>query len=177
VLLPLTCGLLWHYWKEGHLAVGLHADAIYQAGMSFGIPGVNGAYSVQIVNLTPLPLFSQACLPPSDTSRRPLLYRYRVEKWNSDSREWRPVAAIDPGDCAPFPVVRRILWPGVPVRGVDWEATAARKGLRKGDRVRFTVFSSFDIPDDGLFQHVASSAAFTIVEESSDPETNYRVAH
>jgi hypothetical protein len=46
--------------EHGHVALGFHADAVY-GHLNFGIPGVSGAYSVRLVNLTPIPLLTRGC--------------------------------------------------------------------------------------------------------------------
>jgi hypothetical protein len=174
--LPLVAGEVRHVARYGHIACGIHADARYDSTMDFGIPGVSGAYSVRLVNLTPVPLLARACLPPSDTSYRPLVFRYQVERWQPAEQHWDIVLGLKPGDCTPFPLVRTVLWPGVPVDGVGWEATAARKGIHKGDRVRFTVFTVFERPDDSLLQLAATTQDVTILEEGPH-SGQYRVAH
>ena len=35
---PLLLGEAWHLARYGHLGAGLHADAIYDAGMDSGYP-------------------------------------------------------------------------------------------------------------------------------------------
>jgi hypothetical protein len=174
---PLLAGEARHFARYGHLGAGLHADAVYDPAMNFGIPGVGGAYSVQLVNLTPIPIPARTCRPPSDTSFRPLLYRYRIERKELRTAEWVNVLELPAGDCAPFPTAWKLLWPGLPVTAVQWEATAARKGLRKGDVVRFTVYRDFRAPDTSLLQIGATSQEVQMIEESTDPGTTYRVAH
>jgi hypothetical protein len=174
---PLLLGEAWHLARYGHLGAGLHADAIYDAGMNFGIPGVSGAYSVQLVNLTPIPIPARTCRPPSDTSFEPLLYRYQIERWELRKIEWIKVAALPARDCSPFPTVWTVLWPGVPITAVQWEATAARTGLHKGDLVRFTLFRDFRAPNGALLQLAATSQEVVMTEECTDPDTAHRVAH
>ena len=155
----------------------MHADAVYDANMNFGIPGVSGAYSVQLVNLTPIPIPVRACRRPSDTSfEPPPLYRYRIERWDVRKTEWVKVLALPPGECSPLPTVWTVLWPGVPVTAVEWEATAAR-ALHKGDVVRFTVYRDYRAEDRAVLQLSATSPEVVMTEECTDPETAYRVAH
>jgi hypothetical protein len=174
---PLTAGELWHLAEHGHLAFGLHADAVHGPHLSFGIPGVHGAYSVRLVNLTPMPLPARACLPFSDTSYiPPLLYRYKIERWARGIQKWVTVLALPAGGCEPLPLVRKVLWPGVPVDAVAWEATAARDGLHKGDRIRFTVFTDFTAGDGALLQGVATSQAIILTEEGTASDASQRAA-
>jgi hypothetical protein len=174
---PLLLGEAWHLARYGHLGAGLHADAIHAAGTDFGIPGVTGAYSVELVNLTPIPIPARTCRLPSDTSFAPLLYRYQIERSELGQTEWIKVLALPAGNCSPAPTVWTVLWPGVPVTAVQREATAARRGLHKGDRVRFTVFRDFRAPDGALVQLAAISQEVLMTEECTDPGTAYRVAH
>lgn len=175
---PVLTGEAAHLMVYGHLGAGLHADVVYDAHRNFGIPGVSGAYSVQWVNLTPIPVPARACRRPSDTSfEPPPLYRFHVERWDRGRTEWVKVLAPAARNCAPLPTVWTVLWPGVPATAVDWEATAARAGLHRGDSVRFMVFRDFGVEDRGLLQIAATSAAIVMTEESTDPGTQYRVAH
>jgi len=174
----MLLGEAWHLAGHGHLGVGLHADAIHEAARDFGIPGVSGAYSVQLVNLTPIPIPARACQKWSDTSYQPPpLYRYRIERWDHLKGEWVRVLALPHGGCGPLPTAWTVLWPGIPVTAVDWEATAARAGVHKGDRVRFKVFRDFGAPDGALLQLAAASRPVVMTEECTDPDTTYRVTH
>jgi hypothetical protein len=175
---PVLVGEAAHLLRYGHLGTGLHADAVYDANMNFGIPGVSGAYSVQLVNLTPIPIPVRACRRPSDTSfDPPLLYRFQIERWDLHRAEWVQVLALPAGECSPLPAVWSVLWPGVPVTAVEWEATAARAGLHMGDAVRFTVFRDFRAADRAVFQLNARSSEVVMTEECTDPGAAYRVAH
>jgi hypothetical protein len=175
---PLFVGESAHLQGYGHLGVGLHADVVYDRNMNFGIPGVSGAYSVRLVNLTPLPIPVRACRRWSDTSFvPPPLYRFQIERWDYRHADWAKVLAVRAGDCAPLPAVWTVLWPGLPVTAVAWEASAARAGLHKGDLVRFTVFRDFHAEDGAGLQLAATTSEVVMTEENSDPYTTYRVAH
>jgi len=174
---PVLLAEVWHLAHYGHVGGGLHADVVYDSSMSFGIPGVSGAYSVELVNLTPVPIPARTCRLPSDTSFAPLLYRYSIERWEPSTAGWSTVLALPAGDCSPFPTVWAVLWPGVPVTAVQWEATAARAGLHKGDGIRFRVFRDFKAADTALVQLAATSKTVVMTEECTDPNTPYRVAH
>jgi hypothetical protein len=173
---PLLAGEMVHLLRYRHIGAGLHADVLYDANRNFGIPGVSGAYSVELVNLAPIPIPVRACRRPSDTSFvPPLLYRFRIERWDSRKAEWVAIVATRAGECAPLPTVWTVLLPGVPVTAVEWEATAARAGLHKGDLVRFKVLRDFEAEDAAALQLAATSSRVVMTEEYTDPGTAYRV--
>ena len=55
---------------------------------------------------------------------------------------------------------------GTEISAVTWEATGAR--VKKGDRVRFRLFTLFDTPDSALFQMTFASPEFVTVDEGTN---------
>jgi hypothetical protein len=165
-----------HRMNYGHFfSYGVHVHTMSQQA-SVGIPGIQTMYAVQTFNYTLLPLELKGCEFAADTSPyKHVEYRYHVQRLDLNSGDWVKVFGIDAIDCEPSVTTR--TWPLQSIRIVDWEATAARKGLRKGDTVRFVVFAAFNLADREIGQSVIASQPFTIEEEVADASLSYRVKH
>jgi len=165
VLGPLLVAEVVHLVRYGHLGLGLHADLLVDRQFHIGVPGISVGYAVRAVNLTPLPILLKPCVGPEEFGPG-TLYRYSVERWASETGGWAAVMSFNPGDCTPYPVETRVWWPGQEIYTVTWEATGAR--VKKGDRVRFRLFTLFDTPDSALFQMTFASPEFVTVDESTN---------
>jgi hypothetical protein len=173
--LPLLIGEVRHLLEFGHLGVGPHVDVIRQEAY-IGIPGVNGMYGLLLSNLTPVPLQLRGCAVPTDLGPE-TMYRFQVERWNSESSEWEEIVAIGPNACDGFEIVSRAVWPGMSCQVVGWEATAARTAFEKGDLARFKLYGKFHYDESDSRQFVVPSEGFTIDEQPSDPRVQRRIRH
>jgi hypothetical protein len=137
---PFAVGEGYHVWRWGHLGIGLHADLV---SWDIGSP-THAEYSLWGSNLTPVPLPVRVCLDRSEGIQ--VLFRYRNERWNSETSRWDTVSATASTCEGRARLAWLVWWPGTSRRLIP-----AEDGFRR-HRHRFTAFTLWDRPDDGPFQ-------------------------
>jgi len=143
-----------HFYRYGHLVpFGIHADvSITTSDDVLGVEGIAKIYRARLTNYGILPStivvsdYRVAGAPDTEVN-------YVVERWDRQSREWRPVPEWDFYGyrlfCQPaFEVeeehrARRRLWPGQSLR-VGEGIPAQMGGFHVGDHGRFTIFLGAD---------------------------------
>lgn len=188
VVITIVLFALWtyaitrHYLDFGHIPpFGLHADLVVEDA-SIGIPGISKMHEGRLFNFG-LPTVIQQCNGITDAMEREVKIAYAVERRGASSNQWETLVTLT-GDehCRPYPLglihaeaVERWLWPGQSVASSS-EATTARDGFKKGDFLRFTLFTRLNPQQDP--RAVAIHSGETIVtEEVTNTQTPFRIAH
>ena len=169
---------LWHRWSTGHfVSYGIHSHVMKQSA-DIGIPGIQSMYAFDVFNYRFITITVRGCKEGTDVSPYyEIIYRYQVEKWDSNVRAWTKIISLNSTDCPADQIVSRVLWPGQSVRIVEWEATAAREGFQSGDSARFVAYALFDSTDTGPRQMAFISRTFPIQEHPTNSSVQYRVTH
>lgn len=169
-----------HRYNYGHfVSYGLHVDAMSEDG-NIGIPGQTKLYWAELSNFSLLPVALTACDYTTDTLTPGTDYPYSVQRWDASSQIWQTISDMGGKDfCYPIPagrggthVVSKRLWPGTPVRVMEWEATGAREPFQKGDFARFVVFRKIDEGAVGI-----PSMPFQIEDQVERNDVNFRIKH
>jgi hypothetical protein len=148
--------------------------------VDIGIPGISKMYAAKLSNAGILPVRVTACDFVDDAFSSGTMVAYAVERWDQTAQAWLKVVEWGPDSfCKPYPlgiikasVVKRWIWPGKSLSTAE-EATAARRGFRRGDTARFVIFAG----PAGQYKKALPTPAFTIDEEVSQPGFNLRVSH
>lgn len=137
---------------------------VIQRKADIGILGVTTNYAVKLRNQTAFPISFEGVQMPGGYPVSGVWYHYRIEKFDTNTKDWRTVAEINPLTMGKNPVVTKRVWPGWTFYPVTWEATAARDAFQKGDLARFVIFSSLR-PASSKGQKIIYSPSFHIEEE------------
>ena len=169
---------LWHRLAAGHfVSYGTHTHLLKEP-QDIGIPGIKTGYAVDAFNYGFIPITIKGCKEASDISPYyQIVYRYQVEKWDSNGQAWKRIISLNPADCPADRLVNSTLWPGQSLRIVDWEATAAREGFQIGDSARFVAYALFDSADNASRQTTFVTHPFLIEEQATDNLNQYRIKH
>jgi hypothetical protein len=142
-------------------------------------------YRVELSNFRLWPVTLTACEYLTDVAEfTGIDYPYAVQRWDSTSNNWQTIIGENPeGFCYPVPlgrsetnVVRKLLWPGMSVDVMGWEATGARVPFKKGDMARFIVFIRTE--KEEAWQTAVSSTPFYIEDDVIRKEgDSFRVQH
>ena len=156
---------------EGFESSGLHAD-VHVESADIGIPGVSKMYEATLTNDGSLPATVEQCREHNEEGFETNA-AYNIERRDRQGRAWRPVFQFaQPKSCAGTSWT--LLWPGQRISTGE-EATAARSAFRKGDTVRFVVATRVSVQHRKSELH--PTAGFTLDEENTDRDINYRVKH
>jgi hypothetical protein len=174
-----------HYYNYGHLfSYGLHIDVL-RLESNIGIPGQKNMYRAELSNFTLSPRKLAACDYVTDVAEfTGADYPYAVQRWDTSSNNWQTIVGEDPEKfCYPVPlgrsqtqIVSRLLWPGMSVDVMGWEATGARVPFQKGDMARFVIFTRTD--KDKAWQTAIPSRPFYIEDDVIRQQgDSFRVQH
>ena len=132
---------LWHYQRHGDLLpYGWHVD-VMSSRADYGIPGVSTEYWTRTTNATPIPEIVEFCIMPNDVEPFELpVAAFQIETRRQNEVTWEgPFPDVQVA--CPTRIVRKRIWPlgnFETSRGMFGAG-----GLRKGDWLRFIVFTSF----------------------------------
>gem|GEM_PF-4755484 len=160
-----------HFYCYGHFSpFRLHADvSMATSNDVLGVEGVAKIYHARLTNYGVFPSTVVVCAERV-ASAPEIDVNYIVERWDSQSRDWKGVPEWGFGGyrlfCRPvFEVteehrVRRRLWPGQSVQ-VGEGIPAQLGGFHVGDDGRFTIF----LNEDGDKANVISTAIFHVDQQ------------
>lgn len=151
--LGLTTFEIHHQLRFGHyVAYGVHADVVESSG-DIGVPGINTFYAVRVSNYTLSPLKLVGWEYRSDFLAAPPSFgcRFQVQKFSPQAGHWIVVMDFGPTGASQFPVVVRNLYPLGSIVAVQSLPVGAVDNLRKGDQVRFAVFTNLNAAAVGVY--------------------------
>jgi hypothetical protein len=177
LLVALMCGGLFlheltHFHRYGHFVpLGLHAEvSIAESNDVLGVEGVAKIYRARLTNYGFVPSTVAVCAERIAGAPE-IEVNYIVERWDSQSGDWRGVPEWDFGGyrlfCRPvFEVseehrVRWRLWPGQSIQ-VGEGIPAQIGGFYVGDDGRFTIF----LEPDGDKANAISTVKFRVDQEA-----------
>jgi len=121
---------------------GIHVDVVESSG-DIGVPGIKTFYAAQVSNYTLFPLKLVGWEYRSDFLGAPPSFgcRFQIQKLSPQDGHWITVMDFKPAGTSQFPVLIKTLYPLGSIVPME-RLPAAVDSLRKGDRVRFAVFTT-----------------------------------
>jgi len=138
----ITIAEVVHYRDHEHFVLyGVHLDVRRKKAIA-GIGGKYCWYTVDLSNYGLAPIKVRGFSVESDdgTQKPEFQLPYRVERWDSESRTWRPFSELDPSRHPDVEAAEKTVRPGSSVSVVPGIILGFRDGLQNGDSVRFAVF-------------------------------------
>jgi len=174
-----------HETVLGHsVARGLHTDVVVLNG-SIGTPGITKTYHAVLTNFGSLPTTVNRCEFISDTLTPDGSVAFRLGRWDSESLKWAPLFDGPARSyCEPYPLSKieanlaaRWLWPGESPT-TEWEATAARPGLKPGASARFVIDLDPRDPESREIStdHFLLDETLSVDVRALDPKLKYQLA-
>jgi hypothetical protein len=147
--------------------------------VEYGIPGITKVYDAFLENTGSGPVRVTRCDFLSDGGDWEQVLAYAVQRWSNSSQRWEEIAGTSREKfCHPYPLgmsrthlKRMWFWPGQ-VLSIGEEATAARDGIKIGDKLRFVVFTG----EPGDYSSSIPTEAF-IIDEASTSDVPERIRH
>jgi hypothetical protein len=136
-----------HRVRFGHfISYGIHSDIVEKSG-DIGIPGIKTFYAAEVFNYTLFPLTLAGWDYVGDVPGPPSFYcRFQVQKLSPQDGRWIVVVDVKPVEGSQVPVAHKRLYPFASFVPMEPEPTGAMDALRKGDLVRFAVFTNLHAP-------------------------------
>ena len=161
-----------HRVRYGHfVGYGIHVDVAESSG-DIGVPGIKTFYAAQVSNYTLFPLNLVGWEYRSDFLGAPPSFgcRFQIQKLSPQDVHWIVVMDFKPAGTSQFPVVIKKLYPLGSIVPME-RLPAAVDSLRKGDRVRFAVFTNFSAPGPTIYSQPFRIKEVPAAVPSSAPST------
>ncbi|MGD0227409.1 MAG: hypothetical protein ABSF71_34245 [Terriglobia bacterium] len=136
-----------HRVRFGHfITYGIHADVV-ERSEAIGIPGIKTFYAAEVFNYTLFPLTFAGWNYVGDVLGPPKFYcRFQVQELSPQDGHWVAVVDFRPAEGWQGPIAHKRLYPFASLVPMEPEPTGAMDALRKGDLVRFAVFTDLHAP-------------------------------
>jgi hypothetical protein len=161
-----------HRVTFGHfVAYEVHADVVERSG-DIGIPGIKTFYAAQVFNYTLFPLTLAGWNYVGDVPGPPSFYcRFQVQKLSVLDGHWVVVIDFKPVVGSQVPIAHKRLYPFGSLVPMEPEPTGAMDTLRRGDLVRFAVFTNLYAPEADVYTEPFRISEVRTTESSSAGST------